>query len=321
MMQILAIRFSGLGDIVMLTGIFGALKQRYPGCRITLLADVVNAGIASETSGLIDEVITLNRKPFRQRRLLPALKEAFRVLRAVREQQYDMVLDFQNFGETGFITRMAHAAKKIGAPKKHKYAKPYDVVVPVRTDGHRIEQFARIAQLERQIYPPKLCLSENGRKYAASWKQGLSRDLPVVGLNIGSTQESRRWHHERFAELAKRLSGQAEVVIFAGPAEEQYLSSFVDKGHLVRSVTLPQLCGAISCCDLIVSNDTGPAHIAGALGVPLVTLFSTGDDHEVGAICNQKRYIKCVPINEIQVDEVLVQMAELLPCLNLVEVV
>lgn len=321
MMQILAIRFSGLGDIVMLTGVFKALKQRYPGCRITLLADVVNAGIATETSGLIDEVITLNRQPFRQRRLLPAVKEVFRVLSAVRAQQYDLVLDFQNFGETGFITRMARAAQKIGAPKKPKYAKPYDVVVPVRQDGHRIEQFARIAQLESHIYPPTLSLSEVGREFADSLKQGLSSALPVVGLNIGSTQENRRWNHERFSELAERLSGQAEVVIFAGPAEEPYLPSFAGKGHVVRSVTLPQLCGAISCCDLIVSNDTGPAHVAGALSVPLVTLFSTGDDHEVGAICDQKKYIKRIPINEIEVDEVLVQMTALLPRLNLAKVV
>lgn len=314
-MQILAIRFSGLGDIVMLTGVFAELKRQHPGCHVTLLTDVVNAGICSETGGVIDDVITVNRRPFRQRKLLVAFGELYRVLKAVRQQRYDLVLDFQNFGETGFLTRMAHARQTIGAPKKAKYAKPYDVVVPVRESGHRIEQFARIAQLERRIYPPKLQLSAEGCDYAANWIAKRPTGVPVVGLNIGSTQENRRWHHEQFAALAQRLKGVAEVMVFAGPSEEQYLPTFSGLTHVVSSVTLPQLSGALSCCDVVVSNDTGPAHMAGALNVPLVTLFSTGDDDEVGAACQQKRFIKRIPINDITVDEVLEQIQALVPAL------
>lgn len=311
--RILAIRFSGLGDIVMLTGVFAALKQQYPGCHITLLADRVNGGILSETGGVIDQVICLNRSPFRQRKYLSALKETARLLHQVRQQQFDMVLDFQNFGETGFITRMAKADVKVGAPKKDKYAKPYTLRVPLREQGHRIEQFARIAQLEHRIYDPKLIPSAQALSFASELKKELTPGLPVVGLNIGSTQENRRWHHNHFAELARKLKGHAEVVVFAGPAEEQYLPAFEGIARPLSALSLPQLCGAIASCDVVVSNDTGPAHMAGALSIPLVTLFSTGDDEEVGAICERKRFIKRIPINDIHAEEVMSLISSLIP--------
>lgn len=315
-MRILAIRFSGLGDIVMLSGVLAQYRSQYPGCEITLLCDVVNAGIVTELGGVVDHVIALDRKPFRQRRLMASLLELWRVVRAVRRRPFDRVLDFQNFGETGFLTRMARAKEKIGAPKKAKYAAAYDICVPLRKSGHRIQQFARIAQLLPEIYTPRLVLSERAervRKELAAMTSG-----PVVGLNIGSSQESRRWSEQHFAELAKRLSKTMHIRVFAGPSEADLLAAFegIENIDVCTGLDLSQLSGAIASCNVLVSNDTGPAHIAGALQVPLVTLFSTGDDDEVGAVGAPKCYIKRIPINAIDVGEVEARVTSLLEQLS-----
>ena len=73
---------------------------------------------------------------------------------------------------------------------------------------------------------------------------------------------------------------------------------------LCAKVELIKLSGAISLCDVLITNDTGPAHLAAALEVPTLTLFSTGEDYNVGALIDKKEFIKNIDINEITVEEV-----------------
>ncbi len=70
-------------------------------------------------------------------------------------------------------------------------------------------------------------------------------------------------------------------------------------------INLIKLSGAISLCDVLITNDTGPAHLASALDVPTLTLFSTGENYNVGALIEKKEFIKNININEITVEEVI----------------
>ncbi len=302
-MAILAIRFSGLGDLVMLLPTLKELKKE---SEIILLTDSSNAKIQELSCGIIDEVWTIDREVFRQKRILKALKEIISLYKRLKKHRFEKVIDFHNFGETALITRLAKAPVKIGAPKP-KYKKSYTHTVPKDNTIHRSKLFASIAGVKNPLEHPKLCVPTRGKEYAKRFEGS-----NIVGLNIGSTQESRRWSEEKFLELARRLRSTGHrPLIFIGPKERHLVGYFVEFDQ-VKGVDLVELAGAIERCKIFISNDTGPVHMAAALGVPTITLFSTGDDYEVGALAKKKRFIKKIPINDIDVDEVMDLFEELI---------
>ncbi len=302
MKKILAIRFSGLGDIVMLLATLQKLKAKEP-CRIILLCDCANAGVAKLSCGLIDEVFCIDRSLFRAKSF-KAFKEIVRLFRFLQSQTFDEVIDFQNFGETATISFFAKAKQKRGAPKKPKYHFGYTHIVPRDERGHRSQFFHSIAGVEDSLVYPKLCLNKEAKDYAKRLVSKLDVTKTTIGLNIGSTQESRRWSEKRFLELGQRLKSRANVLVFIGPKEKRFAPLF-EEFVVVQNTSISQLAGALSLCDLLVTNDTGPAHIAAALGVKTCTLFSTGTDENVGALTRNKTFIRKNPINSIEVEEVL----------------
>ncbi|MES9903576.1 MAG: glycosyltransferase family 9 protein [Sedimenticola sp.] len=310
-MKILAIRYSGLGDLVMLLPALQRLKVAADDVHITLATDCFHQDFKLLSCGLIDEVICLDRRRMKRGGIWTALVEIYNFYRQLRSSAYDQVIDFQNFGETATISYLARAKVKRGAPKKSKYHYGYsEIVERVETD-HRSQFFCRIAGVDDHIDYPRLCLDDAGVEYAAKLGQKIDSARAVIGLNIGSTQESRRWDHHNFAKLARHLSTEHQILVFAGPSELQYIDVFGDESFVVQGATIPQLCGAISLCSYFVSNDTGPVHLAAALGVPTLTLFSTGDDWCVGALIEQRAHLRNEEINKISVEDVLIGLSKL----------
>ncbi len=125
----------------------------------------------------------------------------------------------------------------------------------------------------------------------------------VVGVFPGGNAPSRRWEPARFAELVRRLAKRADrVVVFGGPAERELTARVagdvaVDLGG---QTDLAQLAAGIASCDLLVTNDTGPLHLAGAVGTPTVSLWGAGDPAVTGPLGASHRMLRhpeldCVP--------------------------
>lgn len=105
-----------------------------------------------------------------------------------------------------------------------------------------------------------------------------------IGIFPGSNAPARRWSAERFAQLAQRLSEDAEVLVFGGP-EERALTRQVAGDVAVDlggHTTLPVLAAGLACCDLVISNDSGPLHLAAAVGTPTISFWGAGDPARTG---------------------------------------
>lgn len=303
-MRILAIRYSGLGDVVMLLQTLKKLKDKYENCHITLLTDKSNSSLKDISCGLIDEIIPFDRRVFKQRKYFALLKESFKLLFKIR-QKFDLTIDFQCFGETATISYLSNAKEKFGAPKKEKYNYGYTSIITRSDHNHRSQLFSRIAKVEDKLDFSKLCIQEHSQDFKSKIEKQLDFTKKTIGLNIGSTQENRRWNEKNFAELQKTLKEKYNILIFVGPSEKVYKYAFEKNTFFIEDVNLIELSVAISICDVIITNDTGPAHIAAALDVPTLTLFSTGDDWNVGALIDKKEFIKNEDINKITVNEVI----------------
>jgi len=300
-MKILAIRYSGLGDIVMLLPTLHKLKLKYKNAHITLLTDVSNKDLQSMSCNLIDKIITINRNYFRNKEVINSLKELISVLKQIR-QSFDICIDFQNFGETATISYLSNSKIKLGSPKKEKYYYGYTNIISRNEKGHRSQFFSRIAHVNDILIYPKLCMQNESILFSNTIK--LNNKKKTIGLNIGSTQENRRWSEKNFSILADDLKSDYNILIFIGPNEIKYEKTFNKNLTIIKDVNLIKLAGAISICDIFITNDTGPAHMAAALNVSTLTLFSTGDDTNVGALILNKEYLQNKNINEITVEAV-----------------
>ena len=310
-MRILAIRYSGLGDVVMLLQTLEKLKNKYENCHITLLTDKSNISLKDISCGMIDEVISLDRSVFRKRKYFLLLVEIVKLFPKIRKQ-FDMTIDFQNFGETATLTYFTNAKIKLGSPKKDKYNYGYTEIIKRSDHNHRSQLFSRIAKVNDNLDYSKLCLNNEAINFKEQLNKQLDKSKKTIGLNIGSTQDSRRWNENNFSKLNDILKANYNILIFIGPCEKAYKYAFKEDSFFIEDINLIKLSGAISICDCFISNDTGPVHIAAALQISTLTLFSTGNDFNVGALSNKKQSIKNVNINKITVNEVIEKLNNLI---------
>ena len=310
-MRILAIRYSGLGDVVMLLQTLRKLKNKYENCHITLLTDKSNISLKDISCGMIDEVISLDRSVFKKRKYFLSLVEIVKLFPKIRKQ-FDITIDFQNFGETATLTYFTNAKIKLGSPKKDKYNYGYTEIIKRSDHNHRSQLFSRIAKVNDNLDYSKLCLNNEAINFKEQLKNQIDKNKKTIGLNIGSTQDSRRWNENNFSKLNDILKANYNILIFIGPCEKAYKYAFKEDSFFIEDINLIKLSGAISICDCFISNDTGPVHIAAALQISTLTLFSTGNDFNVGALSNKKQSIKNVNINKITVNEVIEKLNNLI---------
>ena len=310
-MRILAIRYSGLGDVVMLLQTLEKLKNKYENCHITLLTDKSNISLKDISCGMIDEIISFDRSVFKKRKYFLSLVEIVKLFPKIRKQ-FDMTIDFQNFGETATLTYFTNAKIKLGSPKKDKYNYGYTEIIKRSDHNHRSQLFSRIAKVNDNLDYSKLCLNNEAINFKEQLKNQIDKNKKTIGLNIGSTQDSRRWNENNFSKLNDILKANYNILIFIGPCEKAYKYAFKEDSFFIEDINLIKLSGAISICDCFISNDTGPVHIAAALQISTLTLFSTGNDFNVGALSNKKQSIKNVNINKITVNEVIEKLNNLI---------
>lgn len=288
------------------------VKIKYNTSNITLLTDSANKDIIHLTNGLINNIIPLNRKCFKEKRIIASLKEVYYLFKNIRKR-FDMCIDFQNFGETATLSYFVNAKIKLGAPKNRKYNYGYTDIIKKDDFNHRSQLFSRISRVDDSLDFSKLYLNQEANEYKKFIKDKLKINKKTIGLNIGSTQENRRWNEKNFNILANILKNNYNVILFLGPSEIKYKNAFDKNGLIiVENINLIKLCGAISICDYFITNDTGPAHIAAALDVSIITLFSTGNDFNVGALTNKKQFLRNIDINKISINDVLEKLNNLI---------
>lgn len=287
-----------IGDAVMTTPALQRLRSSFPQAQIALLATPRTTGLF-EDSPLIDEIIEYRRSEGRTRAFYQAMK-------TIRSRQVDLAVLFQNAFEAALLARLGGARLRIGFAEEgrgflltHRLFRG-----PHHRNRHQLHDYLEIvAECERVCWgedfrpvtetpSASLIASAAQRSAAHSLFQSLSLDLssrPVVALNTGATNSRAKcWLESRFAELADRLIGElnAQVVLIGAASEfgsaENVIKQMKAKGaiNLAGRTKMAELIGLLDACHLLISNDTGPAHIAAALGRPVVTIFGPTNEYE-----------------------------------------
>ncbi|HYR91088.1 MAG TPA: glycosyltransferase family 9 protein [Terriglobia bacterium] len=312
--KILAIRFARLGDVILLLPALRSLKAAFPGSRLTFLTGHRCAPVANLCPE-IDEVIAVDRVAMRDGPVWRALRKMVRLVREIRRNRFDLVVDFHSFRETNLLTWVSGAPVRVGMKRYHA---PYLSFCfnrpPVVEDKslHVAEMFRRVVESvmnEPSSGTAKLVIPEDLRRWAG---QNLP-DGPKIALYTDAPVRDRVWPPERFAAVAdfavERLG--ATVLVFSGE-EGSGLAERVRKASRIPArlltftgVTIPQLAALIASTQLLVSNDTGPMHLGPALGIPTLGLFSVGYPEHFRPTGPADRFLRANPIDGISVTAVI----------------
>jgi lipopolysaccharide heptosyltransferase I len=281
--RIALIKPSALGDIIHSLPVLTALRRRYPQAHITW---VVNRGYEPLLIGHpdLDATLPFDRSASRGG-LVKALCNYGRFVQEFRRQRFDLVVDLQGLLRSGLMAAASGASRRVGLSTAREGATWfYSDVVPVADFNalHAVDRYWLVAQALGAGADPKsfrVPLAD----HAQSWAAEVLRDCPQpwLALAVGSRWITKRWLPDHFAVLA-RLAQQhfGGTVIFVGGHDEAHLSQAVAVQlhgpwrDLTGRTTLPQLAAVLARVDVMLANDTGPLHLAAALGRPVVAPYT-----------------------------------------------
>ncbi len=300
--RILLIRLSSLGDIVLTTPAIRAVRARFPDAYIAMLVAKQSADVLRENPHL-NGIITFDRLAKDK-----DTREMLRVIRQLRERKFTMAIDLQRKFRTALLMYFSGATERVGKGKlctvrvqergnKHATAHYFDLLhaVGIPATDQRLELF--LSESERIDATRRLDTA------------GVIDTALKIGLFPGAGWKLREWMPERFAAIGDRLVSQfnAKVLVFGGQKETELVQTVVD---LMDAPAIPfagnlqirQLAACIEQCELFLTNDTGPMHIAAAVGTPTVSLFGPGNHirfQPLGAMHQTIRHaVPCSPCKQ-----------------------
>jgi lipopolysaccharide heptosyltransferase II len=270
--KILVIKLRAIGDVLLSTVVLNNLRKAFPSAAIDFLTepparDVVDGHPAVNRTIVYD----LSRQG------------PVGYLTQIRRERYDLVFDLFGNPRTALLTRASGARHRVGyAFRGRQYA--YNVVVRGRGDTVHNTQFnldaleaVGIPVVDRSLAFP---LRPEDLDYVQEFVRnaGLFTN-PIVALNTSGGWYTKRWPLERFAELADRIAAElgASIVLTWGPGQKEdakRVGSLMTRPAFVPPpTTLRQLAALLQRCAFMVTNDSGPMHIAAAVGTPVLGIY------------------------------------------------
>ncbi len=281
--KILVIRLDRIGDMVMTTPIFRALKEGWPDVQVTVLTNPINKNIVIKNP-FIDCILVYDRenehKSFNSRLIF---------FRGIRERKFDLVIDpYLDYElKTSFITRFVGNRFRLGfefAGRGIFYNIRYHPnVFPVSTEKkHMIDYNLNLLAylgIQAQKRQPEIFLStdEKGNATKLLIKNRVNPESRIIGIHPGGHYESQRWPIKRFAAISDYLitSYDINVILFAGREEKQLMSEYKDYAVktpiILEDLSLREFMSTLNHCSLFLCNNSGPLHIATALNIPTVS--------------------------------------------------
>lgn len=297
MERLLIVKLSSLGDIMHALPAVDAIK-RGTGAAIDWVTQREYVELVS-CCPHVDDVISFDRRhPVRS---LP------RVRRALRARRYDAVIDLHGLLKSGIITWLSGCPRRIG-PSFHREGSGLfytEAAGAPDLDRHRVDQKRDIVScLGLPTVPPRFPLNIE----PASCK--LPR--PQVGILPCSRHAAKNWPAEHYTELCTRLiiDCGASVLLLGGSADHAVAASIaahLPVGHcadMTGRTSIVELGGLVAGLDLVIGNDSGPLHLAAAMGTPVIGLYLDTDPLVFGPYGDQHRVLHAGPKGPPTIDDV-----------------
>lgn len=279
--RIAVLRANAIGDLLLAYPALEAVKAAYPGARLTLLGRPWHARFLRGRPGPVDDVVAL---PPVKGVSLPDTEEGEapeEFYAALRRRRFDLVLQMHGGGRYSnpFVRR---TGARVTAGLRTPDAEPLDRWVPYVYYQHEILRYLEVAALvgarPKGTPEPRLAVTDADRAELARVLGTPPRGL--VAIHPGASDPRRRWPAERFARVA---DGLGRPVVVTGTRDERDVVDRVIAAMrrparaVVDELSVGGLAALYAACDLVIANDTGPRHLAAAVGTPTVGIYWCGN--------------------------------------------
>jgi ADP-heptose:LPS heptosyltransferase len=310
--KILCIRIDHIGDVLLTTPAFRALRKKYPKARIDVLVRSFSKEILDGNKN-INKILTFDFPWLGLHGKKASWKETISFIKHLRKEKYDIAVDFH--ADPRNILLAAKAARYRVGYGIRGFGFLLNKVVPYKTARHQIQHNLDIVRAlgANASQEMDFIIPASAKNKAKSLLKPAG-NAKLVGITPATGRKPKYWLNERWAEVADKLieKYRVKVVLTGGKGDakdiEEIISNMVHKENIINlsgKTSLKELGAVIRQCKLFLSPDTGPAHIARALNVPLLELFGPENPKQWGYNEPKFRHIKRKEMKEITPEDVL----------------
>jgi heptosyltransferase-1 len=287
--RVCMIKPSSLGDVVHALPVLSAFREAWPGAH---LAWVVNRGLRGLLDGHphLDEVIPFDRGSVG---LGPKGLVAFaRFVNDLRQREFDLAIDLQGLLRSGLMTAATGAKVRVGLGDAREGATRFythRVEMP-SGDAHAVDKLMRVVNAfgiaSVPTFLPRISAEDR------AWAAGALAEVgsPRLVLNVGARWLTKRWPPGRFAEVARNAVEErgAGLIAVGAPEDRPLVDELIARLDgipvldLSGRTSLPRLAAVMEAADCVLSNDTGPLHLAAATGVKVVGVYTCTSPRKTG---------------------------------------
>jgi heptosyltransferase II len=285
-----------VGDAVLAIPALKAVRSHFPGAEITLLVRPWVAGLFTSAS-FVDKVWSEPRPS--------SLGDWMRITRKIRASEFDIGLLLPNSFESALMMFLGRVRQRIGYATDGRTWMLTRSIVPPTDSRHQVHYYLDLAKLfqagaERPSIEIEATSEERATARVLLQEEGIPKSEPFLVLNPGAAYGSaKRWHDDRFANVADILAHEMKLqVAIVGsegerPIAEQIRQQMKSRTAILNGKTsLETLIGVLAESSLMITNDSGPMHIAAALGVPTVAVFGSTDERVTSPFGARTRVVK-----------------------------
>lgn len=308
--RIALVRLGAMGDCVYTFPLVTALRGRFPHGELTWIVDAGHQDVPRLHPG-VDQVAVVDTQRWRRDLGAGRLGRVTGEIRAIRRtwsaERFDIALDPQGSLKSGAITWLTRAPVRVGfslaacregmnilftthrvepPPEEHIIRKNLSLLAPLAI------------RAEKPVFGIRPSLDAGAKTASLLQDGGIGPEERVVGMHPGAGNPRKRWDPDRYARVGDRLHERcgARVVLTAGPGEEEVVAQVASRMRrapvVLSSLRVGELAALLSRYELLVAGDTGPLHLAAALGCPTIAIYGPSDPVRVAPVGDGHRVLK-----------------------------
>jgi len=278
--RILIVRTDRIGDVLLSTPVIKALRDNYPHAYIAMMVSPYGKNIV-EDNPYLDEVIIYDKDGKHK-----SWRRSIKFAQNLKKKRFDLAVVLHPTNRVHLVTFFAGIRRRIGYDRKLGF---------LLTD--RIEHTKQLGQKHELEYALDLvrCLGIEPKDKtlfmplkpeSEAWveklfkQEGIEKTDRLLAIHPGASCPSKIWPNKRFADVASRLIEKYgfRVLVIAGPKDLALAESVIKHMHhpvinLAGRISVSQLASVLKRCNLFISNDSGPVHIAASVGTPVISIF------------------------------------------------
>ena len=327
--RILVIKLDHIGDVLLATPVFSNLRRAYPNAELHALTGAWSR-VVLEKHPDVNNVVEYNSPAFCRTGQPTSLRETFNLYRQLHRQKYDLIVELRSDWRTVWFAFLRLTPKRLSRAALQVANKLGFAQFSGTHETTRNLDVLRQVGIPTSVQTAIFSVTTEDKKWASDFLATYQIDgqHPLIAIHPGSPIALKRWLPERYAELADWLIAQKRAqILFVGVKDEIPITTEIqarmrgESINIAGKTTLTQLASILPTCNVFIGNDSGPMHLAAAVGTQTIGLYGPGDPTRfgpagtkcqtiqrksdcpcLGTVC---RYGKSGCMSEIQVTDVI----------------